>query len=110
VFKLIEALDRVMKKSRIKFTHRVMADRISIADRIQQLVKMLIEKRELSFDELFVDATTRDLIVATFLSILEMARLRLVRLHQTEASDVIHIRGTSDFSDADSLVINNLEA
>lgn len=93
VYRLIEALDRVIKQSEKKISHRVMVDRISIADRIQELTALLRERRELTFEELFAGQRTRDRVVATFLALLEMARLRMVRIHQALDSEVIHVRG-----------------
>lgn len=93
VYRLIEALDRVIKQSEKKISHRVMVDRISIADRIQELTALLRERRELTFEELFAGQRTRDRVVATFLALLEMARLRMVRIHQAVDSEVIHVRG-----------------
>ena len=93
VYKLIEALDRVLAKADKKISHRIMVERVSIADRIQELAELLRVKAEVIFEEFFEGAVTRPLIVATFLALLEMARLRMVRLHQAEDSEVIHVRG-----------------
>ncbi len=93
VYRLIEALNQVIKQSEKKIGHRVTVDRISIADRIQELTTMLRERCELTFEELFADQRTRDRVVATFLALLEMARLHMVRIHQAVDSDVIHVRG-----------------
>ena len=39
--------------------------------------------------------------IAAFLAVLELARLNLVRLHQTEAGEVLLYRTTRDWSRAD---------
>lgn len=91
VFKLIEALDRVMRKASKRIPHEILIERISIADRIQELSALLGERREMIFDELFGDAPTRQLIVITFIALLEMTRLQMVRLHQADGGENIYI-------------------
>ncbi len=92
VFKLIEALDRVMKKSKTKVTHQVLMERISLADRIHELSDLLLQRREVEFEEMFAGDVTKMMVIVTFMAILEMARMRMVRLHQADGSDVIHVR------------------
>lgn len=107
VFRLIEALDRVMKKADKNISHKVMIERVSIAERIQELVELLRVRSEVTFEEFFEGARTRSLIVATFLALLEMARLRMVRLHQAEDSEVIHVRGMVDDADLTAVLDEN---
>jgi len=104
VYKLIEALDRVLAKADKKISHRVMVERVSIADRIQELVEMLRVRSEVTFEAFFEGEMTRSLIVATFLALLEMARLHMVRLHQAEDSEVIHVRGLLDGTEVASVL------
>ena len=92
VFKLIEALDRVMKKTSSKVTHQVLMERVSLADRIHELCDLLLQRKELVFEEMFALDATKMMVVLTFMAILEMARLRMLRLHQADGSEIIHIR------------------
>ncbi|MDF1563411.1 MAG: segregation/condensation protein A [Deltaproteobacteria bacterium] len=82
VFKLIEGLDSVLKRVRPEVAHEVMREEVSVADRISSLVERLREERNLSFLALFDDATTQTRIIATFLALLEMAKLGLARIQQ----------------------------
>ncbi len=108
VFKLVEAFDRVLKRADKKISYKVMMEHVSIADRIHELAELLRDKPEVVFDELFVEARTRSMVVVTFLALLEMARLRMVRLHQAQDSDVIHVRGLLADEDLES-VLSSLE-
>ena len=92
VFKLIEALDRVMRSASRRISHEVLVERISIAERIQELAEALFEKKEATFEELFEKDSTKMMVIVTFMALLEMARLRMVRLHQAEGSEVIYVR------------------
>ncbi|HET9553599.1 MAG TPA: segregation/condensation protein A [Anaeromyxobacteraceae bacterium] len=86
VFKLIEALDRALKHARPEKTHDVLTDRLSITDAIARVVEVLRLSRRATFEELLAGPAeqphTRSAIIATFLAILEMAKLKLVRIFQ----------------------------
>jgi len=101
VFKLIEALDRVMLKASKRIPHEILIERISIADRIQELTAILAERRELIFDELFGDAPTRSFVVITFIALLEMTRLHMIRLHQADGGENLYVTSRLEHIDLD---------
>lgn len=86
VFKLIEALDRALANARPEFGKDIEPDRLSITDAISRVAEVLRAGGRASFVMLLGGSGemghTRSAIIATFLAILEMARLRLVRLYQ----------------------------
>jgi segregation and condensation protein A len=89
VFKLIEALDRALRAARPEAGHEVVADRLSVADAISRVAEALRLRRRVSFAEILAGSGRhgRAEIIATFLAILEMAKLRLLRLFQARAQD-----------------------
>jgi segregation and condensation protein A len=89
VFKLIEALGAVIARAKISLSHDVVVDRVSIADRIQEICDRLLAEESFSFASCFPTGGLPVLqlrleVVTTFLAVLEMARLRMIRLHQVE--------------------------
>jgi len=86
VFKLIEALDRVLKTLEPKLQHEVVRDRLSLSDAIHQLADRLRGAGRLTFVSLFEGQRSRSQVIVTFLAILEMCKLKLVRVFQ-EVSD-----------------------
>jgi segregation and condensation protein A len=86
VFKLIEALDRALKNARTETTQEIFTDRLSITDAIARVVEVLRLRGRASFEELLRGhqgaPNTRSEVIATFLAILEMAKLMLVRVYQ----------------------------
>jgi segregation and condensation protein A len=92
VFKLIEALDRAMRKAKRRVSHDIIVERISIVDRIHELADKLLRVGEATFEELFDEALTKMAVIVTFIALLEMTRLRMVRLHQADGSEVIYVR------------------
>src|SRR5262249_10202048 len=86
-------------------THDVVVDRISIADKIHELVHRLEQEGSFAFESCFAASAAlppgvlRHRLVVTFLALLEMTRLRMIRLYQPEACRSILIaRATDDFA------------
>ncbi len=85
VFKLIEALDRALENAGPELEHEVMTDRLTITDAISWVAEVLRERRRASFEDLLVGGNRpngRAGVIATFLAVLEMARLKLLRIFQ----------------------------
>jgi segregation and condensation protein A len=86
VFKLIEALDRALENARPEFVREVVTDRLTINDAITRVAEVLRLQRRATFEELLAGPAehrnTRASVLATFLALLEMARLRLIRIFQ----------------------------
>ncbi|MDC0747252.1 segregation and condensation protein A [Polyangium mundeleinium] len=98
VFSLFDALEKLLKKTNVKIEHQVNFDRITITDRIVQLTERLTGRRRATFEELVLDdparqgaPLTRFDIVITFLAILEMARMKLLRIYQSDPLATIHL-------------------
>jgi segregation and condensation protein A len=69
----------------------VVTDRLSITDAISQVAEVLRAVRRATFDDLLAGPPerrhTRASVLATFLAILEMAKLRLLRIFQAAVSE-----------------------
>jgi len=90
VFKLIEALDRALKHARPEKLHEVATDRLSITDAIARVIEVLRLARRATFEELLAGpdgAHTRADVIATFLAVLEMAKLKLIRIYQASIDE-----------------------
>jgi segregation and condensation protein A len=91
LFRLLEAFQSVLAKSKVKITHDIVADRISITDRIHELTDVLRVKRRAVFEELFHGLSTKFDIVITFLALLEMSRLKMSRLYQVDPFSPLYV-------------------
>ncbi len=96
LFELIEAFQRVLARVSVDTFHDVVADGISIADRIGEVLSVLHAEKTVCFDSLFTTGMTRDLLVVTFLSILELAKLKLIRVTQVESLGSIWLTLSAD--------------
>lgn len=101
VFKLIEALDQVFRRAKVEVTHDVLLERVSISERLSELVGLLRHTRSVTFGALFEAARTRGDIVVTFLALLELARLGLARIRQEDAGSEILVAGTDRLDETD---------
>ena len=100
VHKLIEAFDRVMRQAKVKVAHNVLIDRLSVSQKISELTDRLEREGRFSFTSMFTflkdgaERTVEEIkheAVVTFLALLEMGKLRLLRLSQLEAEGEIYI-------------------
>jgi len=91
LFELIDAFQTILDK--VSPDHRVdlSRDRVSVQERISQLTELLEEKESQTFDELFAADHDRSDIIVTFLAILEMAKLGLIRIAQHVPTGIIRI-------------------
>jgi segregation and condensation protein A len=105
VHKLIEAFDRVMRQAKVKVTHDVLIDRLSVSQKIAELTDRLEREARFGFSAMFsflredVERSADDIrheAVVTFLALLEMAKLNLLRLSQHEGEEIYIERATDD--------------
>ncbi len=95
LFSLVEAFQTVLSKSQVKLSHDIVHERVTLADRINELVDILRVRRRVAFEELFEGLTTRFDLVITFLALLEMTRLRMTRLFQADFDSQIFVEFTA---------------
>ena len=105
VHKLIEAFDRVMQQAKVKVSHDVLIDRLSVSQKIAELTDRLEREGKFSFTSMFSflrDGAARAIeevrheCVVTFLALLEMAKLRLVMVSQPEGEEIFIERSGDD--------------
>ena len=92
LFDLIEAFRRIIVKAPKKSFHEVSAESISIAERINEILSILQERDTLSFEDLFEGGRDLDYLVATFLAILELCKLKMIRVSQNNQFGTIWIQ------------------
>lgn len=104
VFRLIEALQKVAERVKADLSLEVDAERITIQDRMNQVIDALREKRQCRFEELFEGLTTTYDLVVTFLALLEMSKMRIARMYQTDLEAPIYVEYRLLDEDGNALV------
>ena len=91
LFELIDAFQKIL--DRIPGDHRVemTADEISVKDKISQIADILETKGSITFLELFSVSSDRREVIVTFLAILEMVKLTLIRVVRNLNTGIIRI-------------------
>ncbi len=99
IYKLIEALDRVLMALEPKRQHEVTREHLSLSVamyRIADKIRAEGKGHAVLFLGLFDGARVRSDVVITFLALLEMCKLKLLRVFQAEGSDDILISEKGD--------------
>ncbi|MFO7496499.1 MAG: segregation/condensation protein A [Desulfobacterales bacterium] len=91
LFELIDAFQKIL--ANIAPDHRVdlTTERISIKDRITEIVDVLEAKGSITFTELFASENDKSDVVVTFLAVLEMVKLCLIRVVQHLPTGIIRL-------------------
>ena len=99
LFDLLDAFQKVLEQAPKESLHEVMPERIRLVDRIVEVLDILAEKRSMPFEDLFGGTSSRQIVIVTFLSILELVRLRMVRAVQFEPFGAVQLRVASEEED-----------
>lgn len=83
LFDLVDAFRILLTRIPAEQFHDVSAaETFSIADSINEILELLQERETVQFEELVRDEFTRERVIVTFLALLELCRLKLVRIFQ----------------------------
>jgi segregation and condensation protein A len=96
LYELVEAFRQLLAGKGEKSFHQIEMERFSVADRIQLILSALAKKPRLSFRDLFVDTMGRGEVVVTFLAMLELVKLRSLRLMQNSRCGTIWLYAVGD--------------
>jgi segregation and condensation protein A len=99
IYKLIEALDRVLKSLEPKKQHEVIREHLSLSQAMYDIaakVRAAGKGGRVTFFEMFEGQRVRSAIIITFLALLEMCKLKLLRVFQAEDGGDIAISEKGD--------------
>jgi segregation and condensation protein A len=92
IFDLVNAVTGILKRYNQKQqTRDVFEDKWSVSEKIEMIATLLRQKNRLRFAELFESAAHRIEVVVTFLALLELIRMKQLRIEQNEAFGEIEI-------------------
>jgi segregation and condensation protein A len=91
LFELIDAFQKILDN--ISPEHRVdlTADRLTIKEKITEIIDILEKKGSSIFSELFSPNAEKSEVIVTFLAILEMVKLNLIRVAQHVQTGIIRL-------------------
>ncbi len=88
---LVTALQKLLARAALREKHQVASEKISITDRMAEIISRLSVEKPMNFTSLFHPKEGRYGITISFLSILELAKQQKIILSQTEAYNDILI-------------------
>jgi len=110
LFDLVDALGGILDRNHGTQLIEIIPDNLTVRERMNVILEMLESKDSISFMDLFEQSCHRLVVIVTFLSMLELIRLREVRVFQAEMFGPILVSRTfSLVSDPAELEDSNLE-
>ena len=100
LFSLLSAFKQVLERARERPPVLLPPEEVSIESRIEQLLERLSETEACGFEDLFESDATRGDMIVTFLAMLEMIRLKLIRVFQQGGMGAIRVYKRARPSDA----------
>ena len=100
LFSLLAAFRGVLERAKTRPKMLLPPEQISVEQRIEELLERLSETEAVGFEELFADTGSRAHLIVTFLALLEMIRLKLIRAFQSGSFGPIRLYKRARPSDA----------
>lgn len=91
VFDLIDAFHRLVSKTGQKELIEIDLEKMSIADIINEIMDRLSREKSLTFEEMLGEKKDRRRIIYTFLAILELIKMKMIKAYQTAVFGTIRI-------------------
>lgn len=100
LFALIEAFREVLQQAEKDDALHVIPERERVEDKLREMLDRLAREKSMYFHELISGASGRGGIVLAFIAMLELVRLKAIRMLQDRRGGEILVRVTEAFDDA----------
>ncbi|MCK5237341.1 MAG: segregation/condensation protein A [Deltaproteobacteria bacterium] len=84
---LMEAFKDILKRASAVHEIDITVDRFKVRDKINHIMETLDTGKSMVFAELFPKEATKGEVIVTFLAILELAKLLIIKVHQGKEED-----------------------
>ncbi len=92
LLELLEAFRQVLERVKPEGIHEVVLEPLSVEDKIQEILTLLEkENRSIVFHRLFPEQVSRRVVVITLLAILELVKMKRIRIFQLAPFETIRI-------------------
>ena len=98
LFDLLSALKDVLSQGPDPTFHSVDLEQLSVKDRITVILDRLQGEQSLAFDDLFAEEFQRQDVIVTFLAMLELVRMRMIRFMQNKRFGTIWLMPSVEVS------------
>jgi segregation and condensation protein A len=99
LFELVAAFRQLIQDNGEESVLEISRERLSVTDRINQILVSLSERSSLAFGDLLSGVVSRNEVVVTFLAMLELVKMRLARLMQNGRDSSIWLYAVETLDD-----------
>jgi segregation and condensation protein A len=104
VFELLTALRRVIERLPKDSVHEVTLEKITVREKMTLILDILRANGKTVFESLFAAVNTRMEVIVTFLAMLELVKVRAIRVFQEGRTGPIEIEPAAGWDQASELV------
>jgi segregation and condensation protein A len=104
VFDLLKAYQKILDTKSFEKGYEIEITEMSVTDQVQHIMDILNASESVTFESLFTVLNTKQEVVVTFLAILELMRLKLLRVQQTRHFETIRIYKAADQETQDDIL------
>ena len=91
LFELIDAFQKILQRVSKDHNVELEADEVTVKDRMNDLIRAIEDRGSITFTELFEGKPEKRFVIVTFLALLELMKLNLIRVAQSARSGVIRL-------------------
>jgi len=96
VFDLFSAFKQVLSQRTFKEDIEIKITTLSVSERVNRVLDELNEHESVTFEFLFAESLTKQEVIVTFLALLELMRMSLIRVQQGSQFETIRIYRSAD--------------
>lgn len=96
LFDLINALSEALKKAPDNVTHEITREDFTVEEKIHDLLHLLLDQSVVQVSKLFGKCVNKFEMIITFLAVLELIRLKEIKVAQKRLFDEIEIQRNKD--------------
>lgn len=104
LFELLTALRRVIERLPKDNVHEVVLEKITVREKMTLILDLLRSKERVVFEALFGAVRSRMEIIVTFLAMLELVKMRAIRIFQAALNEEIQIEAAVGIAQASERV------
>jgi segregation and condensation protein A len=84
LFQLVKGFQKAVKRVEVRQDFQIEKENVSVSDRFSEIFLEVKSQKELSFDRLLSDSSSRIFIIASFLAVLELIRMKKIQIFQRD--------------------------
>lgn len=97
LYDMLTVFKEVLERAKQEHLYEINLEEASIEDRVNKILKTLADRESATFVELFDDAPKKIIAILTFIAVLELAKLRRIKIRQSMPFAELRVYRGEDF-------------